>query len=217
MSHNESPRVIKRVVGALQTNCFIFHCPDTKEAIIVDPGGDPDLIEATIEELKLKPILIVSTHGHSDHIAGVKALKEKYSIPYALHPADKEIVKLSVKEAPLWGMGEIEEPEIDRYLNEGDEITFGNIKGSVIHTPGHTPGGICISFNGIVVAGDTLFYRSVGRTDLYGGSTSELLDSIKTKLFMLPDETKVLCGHGPETTIGEEKEENPFLEMYDEF
>ncbi len=216
MTIGETPRVIKRVVGPLQTNCFILHCLDTKEAIIVDPGGDPDLIEATIEELKLKPIMIVSTHGHSDHIAGVKALKRRFSIPYALHPADEEIVKLSVREAPLWGMGEIEEPEIDRFLNEGDTITFGKISGSIIHTPGHTPGGICISFNGLVIVGDTLFYRSVGRTDLYGGNTGELLNSIKNKLFTLPDETEVLCGHGPETRIGEEKEKNPFLEMYNE-
>jgi len=215
LSREESPRITKRVVGPLQTNCFILHCPETKEAVIVDPGGDPDLITATIDDLKLKPILIISTHGHSDHIAGAAELKRYYEIPYALHESDLEIVSLSVKEAPLWGMGNIEEPEIDRFLAEGDEIRFGGISGRVIHTPGHTPGGISILFNGMVLVGDTLFNRSVGRTDLYGGDTKQLLDSIKNKLFTLSEDTEVFCGHGPETTIGEEKEENPFIEMYD--
>jgi len=215
LNQGNIPQITKRVVGPLQTNCFILHCPETGEAVIVDPGGDEDLIVATIEDMRLNPVLIVSTHGHSDHIAAVAPLKRRYSIPYALHELDSEIVSLSVKEAPLWGMGKIEKPEIDIYLEDGGELSFGKVNGKIIHTPGHTPGGISILLDGSVLVGDTLFFRSVGRTDLYGGNTRDLIESIKNRLFTLKDDTKVFCGHGPETTIGEEKEENPFLEMYD--
>ena len=118
---------------------------------------------------------------------------------------------MSIREAPFWGMGSIEGPEIDRTLSEGDTIEIGNVRGSVLHTPGHSPGGISLVFDGFVIVGDTLFYRSIGRTDLQGGSMRILLESIRSKLFTLPDETIAYCGHGPATTIGEEKRENPFL------
>ena len=121
------------------------------------------------------------------------------------------MVKLSVRDAPNWGMGTIEEPEIDRTLGEGDTIEIGNVRGTVLHTPGHSPGGISLLFDGFVIVGDTLFNRSVGRTDLPGGSMQTLLESVRSKLFTLPDETIAYCGHGPATTIGEEKRENPFL------
>lgn len=215
MNRKVAPIVTKRVVGPLQTNCFILHCPETAEAVIVDPGGDASLISETIHELALNPVLIISTHGHSDHIAGVAELKRLYNIPFAIHESDQEIVSLSVKEAPLWGMGRIERPQIDRFIAEGESVSFGTVSGEIIHTPGHTPGGISIVFDGIVLVGDTLFKRSVGRTDLHGGDTRVLLDSIKNKLFALSDDTEVLCGHGPDTTIGEEKRENPFIEMND--
>jgi glyoxylase-like metal-dependent hydrolase (beta-lactamase superfamily II) len=153
----------------------------------------------------------VSTHGHSDHIASAAGLKERYGIPFAIHGADLGIVKLSVMEAPFWGMGTIREPKIDRVLAGGDEIAFGAARGKVLHTPGHTPGGISILFDGFVLAGDTLFNRSIGRTDFEGGDLDTLLASIRNELFVLSDATIVYCGHGPRTTIGEEKRENPFL------
>jgi glyoxylase-like metal-dependent hydrolase (beta-lactamase superfamily II) len=121
------------------------------------------------------------------------------------------MIPLSVREAPFWGMGSIEGPEIGRTLSEGDELEIGNVRGKVLHTPGHSPGGISLLFDGFVIVGDTLFYRSIGRTDLHGGSMEILLDSIRSKLFTLPDVTIAYCGHGPATTIGEEKRENPFL------
>ena len=201
-----------KVIGPLATNAYIVSCPETRKAIIVDPGGDPHVISAYIKERDLEPIEIISTHGHSDHIAGVAALKKEYGIGFALHEADREMVPLSVREAPYWGMGSIEGPEIDRILAEGDKIEIGNVRGNVLHTPGHSPGGISLLFDGFVIVGDTLFYRSIGRTDLHGGSMETLLDSIRSKLFILPDETIAYCGHGPATTIGEEKRENPFLD-----
>ena len=204
-------RIACRVVGPLATNAYIVHCAETGKALIVDPGGDPHLISSYIAEKKLEPIYIVSTHGHSDHIAAVAQLKMEYGVCFALHEADREMVKLSVREAPYWGMGAIEEPEIDRTLGEGDVIEIGNTRCTVLHTPGHSPGGISLLFDRFVIVGDTLFNRSIGRTDLHGGSMETLLGSIRNKLFILPDETIVYCGHGPDTTIGEEKRGNPFL------
>ena len=211
MSTSGEVRVACRIVGPIETNCYVLSCPETRKAVIVDPGGDPGLIEKLIAEERLEPVEIVSTHGHSDHIASVPALKERYGVPFAIHRADLPIVKLSVKEAPFWGMGRIEEPRIERVLEAGDEIVFGGARGKVLHTPGHTPGGISILFDGFVLTGDTLFNRSIGRTDFEGGDLDTILASIRNELFTLPDGTIAYCGHGPRTTIGEEKRENPFL------
>jgi hydroxyacylglutathione hydrolase len=211
MTKDSDVRIITRVVGPIETNCYILSCPETKKAVIVDPGGDADVIEAAVEDARVEPVLVVSTHGHSDHIASAAEIQKRYGIPFALHGDDVPIVKLSVKEAPFWGMGTIREPSIDRILSAGDEISFGGARGAVRHTPGHTPGGISIVFGAFVLVGDTLFQRSIGRTDFTGGNLDTLLDSIRRELFTLPDETIVYCGHGPRTTIGEEKRENPFL------
>ena len=211
MENESIVRVACRVVGPIETNCYILSCSETRKAVIVDPGGDADVIEAFIEEARLEPVEIVSTHGHSDHIASVGDLKERFGIPFAIHGADLGIVKLSVKEAPFWGLGRLKEPKIDRILSPGDSIVVGTARGTVLHTPGHTPGGISLLFDGFVIVGDTLFYRSIGRTDLSGGDLDTLLGSIRTELFTLSDATIVYCGHGPRTTIGEEKCENPFL------
>jgi hydroxyacylglutathione hydrolase len=214
MGRNENPLVACRVVGPLATNAYIVHCTETDKALIVDPGGDPHLISSYIEEKGLEPLEIVVTHGHSDHIAAVAQLKKEYGIGFAIHEEDREMVKLSVREAPYWGMGSIEEPEIDRTLGDGDTIEIGKARGTVLHTPGHSPGGISLHFGRFVIVGDTLFNRSVGRTDLQGGSMDTLLGSIRNKLFTLPDETIVYCGHGPATTIGEERRANPFAADY---
>jgi len=206
-----NPGIACRVVGPLATNAYIIHCTETGKALIVDPGGDPHVIISFIAEKKLEPVEIVVTHGHSDHIAAVTTLKREYGIGFAIHEADREMIKHSVREARYWGMGTIEEPAIDRTLGDGEPIVIGEARGTVIHTPGHSPGGISLHFGRFVVVGDTLFNRSVGRTDLQGGSMEALLHSIRNRLFTLPDETIVYCGHGPETTIGEERKENPFV------
>ena len=204
-------RVACKVVGPIETNCYILSCAETGKAVIVDPGGDADVIGAFVEQARLEPVEIVSTHGHSDHIAAVAELKARFRAPYAIHGADLDMLRLSVREAPFWGMGRISEPSVERLLCAGDAIAFGNARGTVLHTPGHTPGGISILFDGFVLVGDTLFNRSIGRTDLPGGDLEALLEAIRTELFTLPDETIVYCGHGPRTTIGEEEAENPFL------
>ena len=211
MVTEENPLIACRVVGPLATNAYIVHCAETGKALIVDPGGDPHLISSYIEEKGLEPMEIVVTHGHSDHIAAVARLKKEYGIGFAIHEGDREMVKLSVREAPYWGMGSIEEPAIDRTIGDGEKIEVGTARGAIIHTPGHSPGGISLHFGRFVIVGDTLFNRSVGRTDLHGGSMQQLVLSIRNRLFTLPDETIVYCGHGPATTIGEEKLENPFL------
>jgi hydroxyacylglutathione hydrolase len=212
MAAPQNIHVACRIVGPLETNCWILSCSNTRKAVIIDPGGDPDIIEAFVAEKRLEPVAIVCTHGHSDHIASVADLKARYRVPFAIHGDDLRIVKLSVREAPFWGFGRIEEPTVDRVLAAGEEIAFGRASGTILHTPGHTPGGISIRFDGFVVVGDTLFNRSIGRTDFEGGDLETLLASIRRELFTLPDETVVLCGHGPRTTIGEEKRENPFLD-----
>ncbi len=203
--------IVCKVVGPLATNCYVIGCPETKEAIIVDPGGDPDLIEEIVRRRELKPVRIICTHGHSDHIAAVAGLKATFGVEFAIHHEARGIVKSSVIEAPLWGMGTIEEPAIDVTLAHGDTIRFGTVEGTVRHTPGHSPGGISILFDTFILAGDTLFAGSIGRTDLLGGDFDTLMDSIRREFLTLPDETIVYCGHGPHTKIGTERTRNPFI------
>ena len=204
-------RIACKVVGPLATNCYILSCPETRKSVIIDPGGDPDLIKVFIEQTKLEPIEIISTHGHIDHIAGVVDLKREFNVGYAIHRDAREIVKLAIKEAQLWGMRMIEEPSIDRTLEPGNKVTFGTVSGKILHTPGHSPGGISLLFDGLIIVGDTIFNKGIGRTDLYGGNFETLMNSIRTILFALPDDTIVYSGHGPKTTIGEEKRGNPFI------
>ncbi|MCD6380302.1 MBL fold metallo-hydrolase [bacterium] len=208
---NEDPHVIVNIVGPMATNNYILYCPVTKDAIIIDPGGDPEIIIKSIGEKSLNPTKIILTHGHSDHMASAAEIMRKYNIGLAVHSDDIETMKKSVKDAPLWGLGIIEEPEVENTLAEGDKIKVGEITGAVIATPGHTKGGISLKFNGVVFVGDTLFAGSIGRTDFFGGNQETLLDSVRTKLFNLPDDTLVYCGHGPSTTIGDEKRNNPFF------
>jgi glyoxylase-like metal-dependent hydrolase (beta-lactamase superfamily II) len=209
--NNSTPQIILNVVGPIATNSYILYCPVTKDAIIIDPGGDPETIEKSIDEKSLNPTMVILTHGHSDHMASAAEIMRNYNIGLAIHSDDIETMKKSVEDAPLWGLGKIEEPEVEITLAEEDKIKVGEITGTVINTPGHTKGGISLKFDGVVFAGDTLFAGSIGRTDFFGGNHETLLDSIRTKLFELPDDTIVYCGHGPSTTIGDEKTCNPFF------
>ncbi len=213
MNGNGGIKIDEIVVGPLATNCYIVSCTETLEAIIIDPGGDADRISKIIEEISVTPVKIVLTHGHSDHMAGAPDLIRKYGIGIALHGEDIPTMKRSVEEAPFWGLGHVECPDVETLLAGGDTVDFGMASGKVLHTPGHTRGGISILFDGdgLVFAGDTLFARSIGRTDFFGGDLETLLRSVREKLFTLPDDTAVYCGHGPMTYIGEEKRSNPFL------
>ncbi len=151
------------------------------------------------------------THGHSDHMVSAAELAAGYGIDVAMHGDDLETLEMSVADAPMWGLGSPENVSIARSLSAGDTIEFGGESGKVLHTPGHTKGGICLLFDGAVFVGDTLFARSIGRTDFFGGDMETILASIRRELFSLPGDTVVYAGHGPATSIDEEKSENPFL------
>ena len=199
-------------VGMLECNCTILGSEQTREAIIIDPGDDVPAIIARLERHKLTAKYIIATHGHIDHVGGFKEIKEATAAPVYLHERDLFLYEALPMQARLLGITPPDATEIDDHLSEGDELGCGEIKVKVYHTPGHTPGSICFHQDeGSLFAGDTLFLGSIGRTDLWGGSLSEIMDSLKGKLMTLPEETVVIPGHGPATTIGQEKQFNPFL------
>ncbi len=203
------------VLGAYETNCYVLRQnDDATDCLIIDTGLDAGNLPRFLTEQKLNPVALVFTHGHVDHIGGVGAVRRKFpEMKVYIHKLDAEM--LTEPGANLSGMSGMPfrtEPE-DVSLAEGDVVDEAGIQLLVLHTPGHTPGGICLysKQDGVAFVGDTLFADSVGRTDFPGGSMSQLVSSIKEKLFTLPDETKVYPGHGPATTIAHEKAYNPFL------
>jgi len=199
------------VVGMLQSNCYLVGCEETKEGIIIDPGGDAPLILDRAEELGLTIKYIVNTHGHIDHIAANRPVKEGTGAQIAIHEDDAEwLVTDQGDYAQMLGVSS-PGPAADVLLKEGDEIAFGNESLRVIHTPGHSLGGISIVGDGVVFCGDTLFANGVGRVDLPGGSWEILMATIKTRLLTMPDETTAYTGHGPPTTIGRERQFNPWF------
>jgi hydroxyacylglutathione hydrolase len=204
-------QIIRIPAGIYAANCYLVYDEQTKEGIVIDPGGDADDIISKIEELGLKIKYIVLTHAHGDHIAGVEELKSYTKAKVAIHKDDEPLIKDGTKNlSSMMAMGTVEfTPDI--LLDEGDKITFGNIEANVIHTPGHTPGGICIKIEDNLFSGDTLFAGSIGRTDFEYSSFDDIMHSIREKLLALPDETKVYPGHGPTTTLKMEKQINPFI------
>ena len=203
------------VVGPLAVCCYLVGYSETKETAIIDPGGDEDLIINTIKRMSLKPVIIINTHAHPDHTAGNQTLKQVFNIPIAMHESDAGSF---LNQANLFLgsiVGALPTPQPDILLKNGNNVVLGPISLKVIHTPGHTPGSICLYYPGHVFTGDTLFVKAVGRTDLPGGSWETLIKSIKTRLFTLPEETIVWPGHDygekPNSTIGEEKRFNPFI------
>ena len=199
------------VVGALETNCYLVYCPQTKECAIVDPGADPERIFAAIAERELTPILILNTHGHIDHIGANQDMKDKYRVPLLIHSADGSLLSQTQNVELGLLLAARESPASDGFLKEGETLTIGECSLAVIHTPGHTPGGVSLLANSFLLSGDTLFYGGVGRTDLPGGSFKDLEKSIKEKILTLSEDLLVLPGHGPFTTVGQEKNSNPFI------
>jgi len=202
----------KLAVGPIMANCFIVGCENTKEAVVIDPGDDVDKILMVLSKHSLKVRYILNTHGHFDHVGGNKRLKQVTGADLYIHKNDEHMLETLNSHAAMFGLSAENSPPADHYLNDDDELVFGDdIKIRVIHTPGHSEGGVCFLIDGKLFAGDTIFERSIGRTDLPGGSMKVLLESIKTRLFVLNDDIRVYCGHGFETTIGDEKRENPFV------
>jgi hydroxyacylglutathione hydrolase len=216
-------------VGLLQCNCSILGDPATGEALVVDPGDEPERILEILRRHKLKPRAIVSTHTHIDHVGGLAALHRATDAPVLIHEADLPLYRGLDVQAEWLGVPTPAIAKIDSFVKEGDTLRWGGYTARVLHTPGHTPGSISLVLEEDdapnkgkpkphrrlppqrLLAGDTLFAASIGRTDLWGGSFPEIIQSIKEKLLGLPDETIVYSGHGETTTIGAEREFNPFL------
>lgn len=193
---------------------YIVACEETKKAAIVDPGGDEEILLAEIEKLGLTVDYIIATHGHPDHVCGNRKIQEATGAKIIMHAADVDFFEKSEVKSYFSMLGLEASPPVDIIVNAGDEIKIGNITFKVLHTPGHTPGGICLYCAPNLITGDTLFVGGLGRTDFPGGSQPELLESIRTQLLCLPAETIVWPGHGyggSQSTIGKEASSNPFL------
>lgn len=208
--------ILKRfVVGPLAVNAFIIGCEEKREAIIIDPAGSEDMLADYIKDSGLSLKYIINTHGHPDHTSGNERMKTLTGAPVLMHEEDDKLFRDPQVSSVFKAWGLDPSPPADGYLSDGDEIVVGNLKFNIIHTPGHSPGSICLYGEGHILTGDTLFVGAVGRTDLPGGSMDTLIKSLKEKIFPLPDETIVLPGHdygdAPKSTIGREKKTNPYL------
>jgi hydroxyacylglutathione hydrolase len=230
------PEKTKRIheilpVGMLQCNCHIIGDPETREALVIDPGDDAERILELIARHKLRVSAIVITHTHIDHVGGLRRIQQATGAPVRMHADDLELYRMLDVQAAWIGCKAPEKAEVSELLREGDTIRWGRFEAQVLHTPGHTQGSVCLYMPsdmpesraaavaakstervpGRLFAGDTLFAGSIGRTDLWGGSFETIIRSLKGKVLKLPDETVVYPGHGAPTTIGQERETNPFL------
>ncbi|MEN6412594.1 MAG: MBL fold metallo-hydrolase [Veillonellales bacterium] len=206
-------KVIKLQVGYIGTNCYIAYCEKTLQAAIIDPGGNAEEISAALNRNRLSVAYIINTHGHADHILANDTLRQATGAPVLIHQQDADMLTNAQRNLSMFISGSsVAVQPADRLLAEGELIHVGSFTFKVLYTPGHTPGGISLLTEDVVFCGDTLFAESVGRTDFPGGSYSQLIASIKEKLLVLPDEIKVLPGHGPATTIGWERKMNSFIQ-----
>jgi glyoxylase-like metal-dependent hydrolase (beta-lactamase superfamily II) len=201
-------------VGPLQCNCYILGCEETREALLIDPGEDAELIVPLIDKHRLKVRYILSTHAHIDHVGDLEQMKEATGAQALLHEQDLVLYQNLPMQAAWLGVSAPPTTTIDNFVADRDEVRFGKHTGEVLFTPGHTPGSVCLHLpegSGTLFSGDTLFWRSIGRTDLWGGSQETIVRSLRDKLLTLEDKTVVYPGHGQPTTIGEERRLNPFL------
>ena len=201
--------IIKAIpAGIYDANCYIVMDAKTKDAVVLDPGGDGEMLERAIKDMGANVKSILLTHGHMDHVGGVEYLSDKLNVPFYISKIDEEYM-----EKDNYVFGSIR--NANGYLEDGNELSFGSLNIKVIATPGHTKGGLCFLIEDKLFTGDTLFQGSIGRTDFIGGSFSEIINSIKTKLLPLGDEIEVYPGHGPKSSIGYEKGYNMYLNDYD--
>ncbi len=202
------------IVGPLEVNCYLVYDEESKEGVIIDPGGDPEVIKKRIEAIGMKPVAIVNTHTHVDHIGANADMKDAYPEAELMVP-EKDLPLFQAPKNPMLVMmcRAKQSPEPDRLLNEGDEVKFGKESLKVIETPGHTVGSVCLYSEDakLLFTGDTLFAGSIGRTDLPFSSEADLFRSVPKKIFVLPEDVEVLPGHGPSSTVGREKRFNPFF------
>ncbi len=203
--------IIKRlVVGHLSANCFIVGTRSAGEGMVIDPGGnEPDIIKA-IAESSLDIKIIVLTHGHSDHIAALRDIQDRTGAPVAVHTEDADFLEGYGAFSSQFGISYKTPRPPDRLLREGDEINIVGLSLTVVHTPGHTPGSICLLGENLIFTGDTIFRRGIGTTLMPGSSRRQLIDSIHRRVMVLPDETVIYPGHGRETTVGAERRDNPY-------
>ena len=201
------------IVGPLFSNCYIVWDEDVKLGVVIDPGDDAGDILDTIKKLGIKIKYILATHGHFDHVGAVAPLRKKLNVDFLAHEDDFFFIEDGENAARRWGIDIEQPPKPDRFIKDGDKIKVGKFELEVLYTPGHSPGGVCFLYDKIVFGGDTLFQGSIGRTDFRKGSFEDLSKSIKTRLYTLPDDTIVYTGHGPVTTIGDEKKFNAFVRL----
>jgi glyoxylase-like metal-dependent hydrolase (beta-lactamase superfamily II) len=200
------------LVSPFGTNCFLAVCEETNRCAVIDPGEGAGRILERIAERGWTLDVILLTHGHADHVAAAGELKASAGVALLCHRADEFLLGSAAEQAAMFGwFVKAQVPSPDRFLEDGDTVQVGNLSFAVLHTPGHSPGGLCFVGGGVAFVGDLIFAGSVGRTDLPGGSTEQLLQSVREKIFTLPGETVLYTGHGPETTVEEEKNSNPFF------
>jgi glyoxylase-like metal-dependent hydrolase (beta-lactamase superfamily II) len=201
-------------VGMLACNCSILGDEETGEAVVIDPGDEIERVQEVLRRRRLSVRYIVATHAHIDHVGGIEALKKATGAAVLMNEGDLPLYQNLALQAAWLGVLPPAAVEVDQFLKDGDNLKWGSHALEVMHTPGHSPGSLCLHLAGelqTIFSGDTLFQASIGRTDLWGGSFDQILRSIKTALLPFPDETRVCPGHGPATTIGDERESNPFL------
>ncbi|MBM4053569.1 MAG: MBL fold metallo-hydrolase [Planctomycetes bacterium] len=209
----KSPDIIFETleVGPLAVNCYIIGSKTDNTAAVIDAGGNVKEIVNILKKRNLTLKYIINTHAHFDHVGGVSELHDLTGAPFLLHKEDSPLLDFLNEQSDFFGLPSIPKPIINKHLIDNEEIALGDDAIRIIHTPGHSPGCVCFLLNDTVFTGDTLFAGSIGRTDLYGGSIDTLINSVKTRLFTLEDKVLVYPGHGPVTTIGQEKKHNPFF------
>ncbi len=200
------------LVGPIRTNIYLVGCAETKSGAIIDAGGDSAAVLECAEERGLEIDKILQTHAHVDHVGGLSEMKDETGAPIYLHPDELEMYRAAPRQGQMFGIAIEPLPEPDVFVEEGDRVEIGELEAQVLHLPGHSPGGVGYHFEeeGVIFSGDVLFAGSIGRVDLPGADRDEMEASLE-RLAELPDTTRVLSGHGPETTIGQEKQKNPFL------